>query len=98
VSVQVTPLAFPPAQYQQVYFSEIIRALNFYFRQSNNPGPAVVATLQILNLPTSPTGLPVGSVWRDSTDNTLKVVPDLTSNVVALEGVGTATAISNIGV
>jgi len=98
VSVQIPPLAFPPVEYQQVYFSELIRALNFYFRQNNNPGPAVVATLQILNLPTSATGLPVGSVWRDSTDNTLKIVPDLTSNLVKLEGVGATTAIGDIGV
>ena len=70
-----TPLPFPPGAYDHAYFNQTIRALNFYFRQIQNPGAAVATTLQLTNLPTSATGLPVGSVWHDTTDNTLKIVP-----------------------
>jgi hypothetical protein len=31
--------------------------------------------LTLTNLPTNPTGRPSGSVWHDTTDNTLKIVP-----------------------
>lgn len=69
------PLAFPPTSYDQRYFNNIVQTLNLYFRQLQNPGPQVCSTLQILQLPTSATGLPVGSVWVDTgAGNVLKVV------------------------
>lgn len=95
---QFTPLPFPPRQYDPVYFTEFVRALNFYFRQFNNPGPEVFATIQLLNLPTSATGLPVGSVWRDTTDNTLKIVPDVSENNVKLVGAVAQAQQGDIGV
>lgn len=76
-----TPLPLPPVGYDNAYFNQTIRALNFYFRQIQNPGPVIATTIQLTNLPTSATGLPVGSVWHDTTDNTLKIVPSTNSQV-----------------
>jgi hypothetical protein len=71
----ITPLPFPPTTYDQRYFNETIRTLNLYFRLLQNPGPILGTTLQLTKLPTSATGLPVGSVWVDTTaSNVLKVV------------------------
>jgi hypothetical protein len=69
-------LPFPPGQYDHNYFNQVVRALNLYFKQNTNPGPVVATTIQLTQLPTSATGLPVGSVWHDTTDNTLKIVPN----------------------
>jgi hypothetical protein len=73
--IPVAPLPFPPDTYDQQYFNETIRALNLYFRQLQNPGPVIGSTFRALNLPTSDTGLPVGSFWVDaSAGNVIKVV------------------------
>jgi hypothetical protein len=70
-----TPLPFPPSTYDQRYFNETIRTLNFYFRQVQNPGPIVGSTLQLFDLPTSSAGLRVGEVWVDTgAANVLKIV------------------------
>lgn len=74
--IPIVPIPFPPNTYDTRYFNETIRTINLYFRLIQNPGPAIHTTLQLLNLPTSATGLPVGAVWRDTVDNTLKIVPD----------------------
>jgi hypothetical protein len=76
MSIQFVPLPIPPKDYNQQYFNELLRVLNLYFRTIQNPGDSVVNTLRILNLPTSDTDLPSGSVWVDTTaSNALKIVP-----------------------
>jgi hypothetical protein len=76
MSIQFVPLPIPPKDYNQQYFNELLRVLNLYFRTMQNPGDSVVNTLRILNLPTSDTDLPSGSVWVDTTaSNVLKIVP-----------------------
>jgi hypothetical protein len=76
MSIQFVPLPIPPKDYNQQYFNELLRVLNLYFRTIQNPGDSVVNTLRILNLPTSDTDLPSGSVWVDTTaSNVLKIVP-----------------------
>lgn len=74
--IPIVPIPFPPNDYDTKYFNETIRTINLYFRLIQNPGPIIGTTIQLLNLPTSDTGLPVGAVWRDTSDNTLKIVPD----------------------
>ena len=95
-SIPVTPIAFPPKEYDPIYFNELIRILNLYFRLLQNPGPLVASTILVTDLPTSATGLPVGALWRDTTDNTIKIVPstDAVVNVVgetASSAAGTIT-------
>lgn len=65
-------LPVPPAEYDQNYFSEVVRALSLFMQAERNPGPARSTTLVLTDLPTSSTGLKVGTVWNDS--GTLKVV------------------------
>jgi len=63
----------PPAEYNQQYFSEVIRAFSLFVQEQRNPGAGRNTTLVLTNLPTSVTGLESGTVWNDS--GTLKVAP-----------------------
>lgn len=72
----IAPLPFPPDEYDPKYFNEMIRTLNLYFRQLQNPGPVIASTLQLTNIPTSAAGLRTGDVWEDTgAANVLKVAP-----------------------
>lgn len=75
----------PPKEYDQQYMQRLVRQLQIFINQLSAQGPITAASdltesdmrhpisaLTLLNLPTSSTGLPVGSVWNDS--GTLKVV------------------------
>ena len=62
----------PPTEYSPQYFDQLVRSLNSYFRQLGSTTPIVVDSITLNNLPTSATGLPVGSVWNDA--GTLKIV------------------------
>jgi len=72
----IAPLPFPPDTYDQRYFNEMLKTLNLYFRQLQNPGDIVGSSLRIMALPTSAAGLPSGSIWVDTgAANVLKMVP-----------------------
>jgi len=72
----IAPLPFAPDTYDQRYFNETLRTLNFYFRQLQNPGDVVASTLRVTALPTAAAGLPSGSIWVDTAAAyVLKMVP-----------------------
>lgn len=75
----------PPSEYNQQYMMRLVRQLQIFINQLSAQGPITagsdltlsdmqhpISALTLLNLPTSPTGLPSGSVWNDS--GTLKIV------------------------
>lgn len=69
-------LALAPLEYDTQYLNMIVRQLNYYMQQHANPGAIAGSTLTLSDLPTSATGLPSGSVWRDvGAGNVLKIVP-----------------------
>lgn len=68
-----TPIPYfpvPPAQYDQRYFSEVIRAFSVYTQQAANPGP--VRATQI-TLTTSDTNVDRGTIDWNNIENTLDV-------------------------
>ena len=65
-------LPVAPDEYSPQYFNQLVRSLNTYFRQVGSTTPIVVDSITLNDLPTSATGLPVGSVWNDA--GTLKIV------------------------
>ena len=75
----VTPPNLPvaPAEYEQRYVDQLNNVLRIYFNALANPGPLIGTTLS-LNVELLPTqadiaDLRVGDVYRDTTNNTLKV-------------------------
>ena len=64
-------LSTAPDEYSQAYVSDL-RALTLLIDQVNTEGQLRASTAVLTALPTSATGLEVGTVYRDGT--TLKVV------------------------
>jgi len=68
----------PPAEYQQWYFSEVVRAFSVYLEQMQNPGEGRNTFTVFTNLQENDVGLEVGSVYRQGND--LKIVlPNITA-------------------
>jgi len=78
-------LPLPPEEYDRQYMNRLIRQLEFAIRNLNSIRPITVGSdltlqtaaypisgLTIVNVPTSSTGLPSGSVWSDA--GVLKIV------------------------
>tara|TARA_B100000085_G_C18157490_1_gene355988 strand:+ start:243 stop:473 length:231 start_codon:yes stop_codon:yes gene_type:complete len=73
-SNQVAPprLPEPPVEYTQQYMADLTRSLQTFIEQERNPGEMRGTKLTLTDLPTSATGLEVGSLYNDS--GTVKVV------------------------
>ena len=78
-------LPLPPEDYDRQYMNRLIRQLEFALKSLNSVRPVTVGSdltsqtaaypisgLTIVNVPTSSTGLPPGSVWSDG--GVLKIV------------------------
>ena len=78
-------LPLPPEDYDRQYMNRLIRQLDFALKSLNSVRPVTVGSdltsqtaaypisgLTIVNVPTSSTGLPPGSVWSDG--GVLKIV------------------------
>ena len=68
-------LALPPIEYDVQYMNNLVRLLNYFIQQQDNPGNMRGTQLALTQLPTSATGLAPGDVWHDTSTNTLKIVP-----------------------
>ena len=78
-------LPLPPKEYNSEYMSRLIRQISLSLNKLDTVAPITAASdlsgqivgypvsaLTLQNIPTSPTGLPSGSVWSDG--GTLKIV------------------------
>jgi len=54
----------PPAEYDQGYQAEILRAWTIFLQQVSNPGPWQASALTLPNLLTDNSGLPLGGVFQ----------------------------------
>ena len=68
MSCNVSPPFFPvpPNQYDQRYFSELVRAFALFIEQQRNPGEGRNTNLVLTNLPSSDFGLEVGTLFQDN--------------------------------
>lgn len=89
MSKGITNTAFPlpPREYSLDYMNRLVKQINLAISKNFEVGPITcgsdltsqsghpISGLTIVNVPTDPTGLPVGSVWCDtSANNVLKIV------------------------
>jgi hypothetical protein len=70
-------LPAPPPEYDAAYMGQMLNVLNLFFQRLNAIQPINIAQLNI-NIDTLPTqadlaNLRVGEVYRDTTDNRLKI-------------------------
>ena len=61
-----------PPEYDQAYISDLARALTLLITQVNTDGQLRATTAVLTSLPTSSSGLEVGSLFNDS--GTIKIV------------------------
>ena len=54
----------PPQQYQQRYFTEVIRAFSVFLEQVQNPGDVRATELTLTDLQTDDSGLEVGALFE----------------------------------
>lgn len=73
VDVPAPRLPDAPAEYNQQYMSDLIRALEVFMAQERNPGELRGTKMTLTALPTSATGLEAGALYNDS--GTIKVAP-----------------------
>jgi len=73
-SNQIAPPRLPeaPAEYNQQYMADLLRALETFIEQERNPGEMRGTKMTLTELPTSATGLETGALYNDS--GTVKVV------------------------
>ena len=73
-SNQVPPPRLPeaPEEYSASYMSDLVRALEIFIEQERNPGGIRASTATLTGLPTSASGLEVGSLHNDS--GTVRIV------------------------
>tara|TARA_A100001011_G_C14294331_1_gene837701 strand:- start:964 stop:1194 length:231 start_codon:yes stop_codon:yes gene_type:complete len=62
----------PPAEYNQQYMADLLRAVQFFMEQERNPGELRGTKITLTELPTSASGLETGALYNDS--GTVKVV------------------------
>ncbi len=65
-------LANAPPEYSQAYITDLARALTLLIQQVNTDGQLRATTAVLTALPTSSSGLEVGSLFNDS--GTIKIV------------------------
>ena len=72
--VGIVPPRLPeaPAEYDQLYMSDLLRALELFIQQERTAGEMRGTKITLTDLPTSPTGLESGALYNDS--GTVKVV------------------------
>ena len=56
----------PPAEYNQQYMADLLRAVQFFMEQERNPGELRGTKITLTELPTSASGLETGALYNDS--------------------------------
>ena len=61
-----------PEEYSRQYMEDLLRSLEIFIQQERTPGEIRGTSITLTDLPTSSTGLEVGSLWNDT--GTVKIV------------------------
>lgn len=83
----------PPQQYQQRYFTEVIRAFSVFLEQVQNPGDVRATELTLTDLQTDDSGLEVGALFEQ--DGFVKITR---TNVPHLRGSAGTTSVGTVTV
>ena len=95
MSRRVPPPFFPnpPIDYQQQYFSELVRAFSLFVVQERNPGEARATKMTLTNLPSgNDVGLETGSLFE--LDGNLRTVRSFNPHIQGSAGTGSVGSVS----
>ena len=80
-------LPLPIGEVDQTYIVDLVRALDLFIQQSDNPGEGRNTKLVFTNMPTSDVGLEPGTLYRFGNDVKISLI-----NIAGVDGSsGTAT-------
>jgi hypothetical protein len=82
----------PPGQYDQRYFSEVVRAFSTYLEAQQNPGEGRNTFTVFTNLQTDDYGLELGAVFNHG--GYLKIAEGHTPHVRGVSGIGSVGAVT----
>lgn len=83
----------PPADYDQRYFTEVIRAFSLFVQEQRNPGEGRNTFIVLTNLQQNDVGLEPGAVYRQG--NNLKIV---LLNIAAVAGSSATGSVGSVTV
>lgn len=68
MSRNIIPPFFPvaPSEYDQRYFSELVRAFSLFVDQQRNPGEGRNTNIVLTDIPSSDFGLEAGTLFQDN--------------------------------
>ena len=96
VSQPAPRLPAAPLQYETNYMADLIRSIELFITQERNAGEERATKLVLTELPTSDTGLEVGSLYRNGNDVKISLlniaVPDSANATLSVGSVTIVTS------
>ena len=86
-------LPLPIGDVDQNYIIDLVRALDFFIQQSDNPGEGRNTKTVFTAMPTSDVGLEVGTLYRQGNDVKISLI-----NIAGVDGSSATTSIGTVTV
>jgi hypothetical protein len=86
-------LPLPIGPVDQSYIIDLVRSLDLFIQQSNNPGEGRNTKLVLTNLPTSDVGLEAGTLYRFGNDVKISLI-----NIAGVDGVSATNSVGTVTV
>lgn len=86
-------LPLPIGDVDQAYIVDLVRALDLFIQQSDNPGEGRNTKLVFTNMPTSDVGLEAGTLYRIGNDVKISLL-----NIAGVDGLTTTATLGSVTV
>ena len=86
-------LPLPIGDVDQAYIIDLVRALDFFIQQSDNPGEGRNTKLVFTDMPTSDVGLEAGTLYRFGNDVKISLL-----NIAGVDGSSGTATLGNVTV
>ena len=86
-------LPLPIGDVDQTYIVDLVRALDFFIQQSDNPGEGRNTKLVFTDMPTSDVGLEAGTLYRFGNDVKISLI-----NIAGVDGSSGTATLGNVTV
>tara|TARA_Y100000114_G_C11743624_1_gene320378 strand:+ start:1308 stop:1607 length:300 start_codon:yes stop_codon:yes gene_type:complete len=86
-------LPLPIGDVDQTYIVDLVRALDFFIQQSDNPGEGRNTKLVFTDMPTSDVGLEAGTLYRFGNDVKISLI-----NIAGVDGSSITATLGNVTV